>query len=65
MACWWCNVAESFYKLGLIDEYIITIVPKNLGEGISLLPAILQAEDLTLVDIKKFSSKIIQKHYSR
>jgi dihydrofolate reductase len=58
-------LAESFYKLGLIDEYIITIVPSTLGQGIPLLPAILKADDLTLVDTKKFNSGIVQKHYVR
>jgi len=58
-------LAESFYNLGLIDEYIITVIPKKLGEGIPLLPAIVQAEGLTLVDTKKFNSGIEQRHYVR
>lgn len=59
------KLAESFYKLGLIDEYIITIVPTKLSEGIPLLPAIVQAEDMRLVNTKNFASGIVQKHYKR
>ena len=58
-------LAESFYNLGLIDEYIITIVPTALGDGIPLLPAIVQAKGLRLVDTKQFASGIVQKYYKR
>src|SRR5579885_526404 len=44
------KLAESFYKAGYIDEYIITIIPIKLGEGISLLPAIVSGQGIELVN---------------
>lgn len=59
------QLAASFYRLGLIDEYIITIVPDTLGEGIALLPEMVQAKGCVLVDTKCFASGIVQHHYKR
>ena len=59
------RLAESFYDLGLIDEYIITIVPKKLGHGIALPASILAAKDMHLVKSIEFPSGIVQNHYKK
>ncbi|XP_055337731.1 uncharacterized protein YwjB-like [Paramacrobiotus metropolitanus] len=48
------KVIEVFYDHGLIDEYVITVIPKTLGEGIALPKAILDQQglvELECVDI--------------
>ena len=48
------QIVDSFYKLGFIDEYIITVVPGRLGNGIPLTPAIFRANGLRLVEETPF-----------
>lgn len=57
------QLAESFYKLNLIDEIILTILPTTLNEGISLNTAIVAGKDFNLIDTKTFNSGIIQKYF--
>lgn len=58
------QLIDSFYKLGFIDEYIITVMPTRLGTGIELTPAIFRANGLRLVEEIPFaSSGIVQKRY--
>lgn len=58
------QIIESFYKLNLIDEYIIAVMPEKLGEGIALPKQIFQAKDLKLVDTIKYpQSGIVQTYY--
>jgi len=59
------QLVKSFYDAGLIDEYIITIVPKKIGQGIALLPEIVHGQDMKLIDELKWPSGILQKHYAR
>ncbi len=59
------QLIESFYKADSIDEYILTIVPHQLGEGLALPLGIFEGQNLTLVDTKKFPSGVIQKHYKK
>lgn len=59
------KLVQSFYEQGLIDEYIITIVPSVLTEGISLSPAILHGENMVLEDTRMLKSGIIQKRFIR
>lgn len=40
------KVVEDFYRNGLIDEYVITIIPKTLGDGIPLHKPILDKTGL-------------------
>ncbi len=58
------QLVESFYKIGCIDEYILTILPDRLGRGIALPELIFTAKDLRLTkEIKYKHFDIIQKHY--
>lgn len=58
------QLIDSFYKLGFIDEYIITVMPIRLGSGIPLTPAIFHANGLRLVEeIPYPPSGIVQKRY--
>jgi dihydrofolate reductase len=63
------KLAESFYKLGLIDEYEIAVMPKKLGQGIPLLPEIMQGKGMELVKETTWHSGVVkgmvQKVYTR
>ena len=54
------KLAESFYKLGLIDEYEIAVMPKKLGQGIPLPVEILDGRGMKLVKEIKWSSGVVQ-----
>jgi dihydrofolate reductase len=43
------KLVESFEKLGLIDEYVIAVIPEKLGEGIALPQNIVNAQNLKLI----------------
>lgn len=58
------QLIDSFYKLGFIDEYIITVIPTRLGVGIPLTPAIFRANGLRLIEEIPFPpSDVVQKRY--
>jgi len=60
--------AEIVYELmkdNLIDEYIISIIPVMLGNGIRLFHDSRPEENLQLVDCKTFDSGLIQIHYKK
>ncbi len=48
---------------GYIDEYIITVVPRELHEGIALPIPLLTGNNFQLTNTIKFSSDIVQHHY--
>jgi dihydrofolate reductase len=54
------KLAKSFSDHNLIDEIILTIIPKTLGDGISLG---LNLEDFKLIKDEAISDNIIQKTY--
>lgn len=56
------QLAESFAKEGLIDEIILTVVPKTLGAGI---PLSLNFEDFTVNIEKSLMKGLVQKKYLR
>lgn len=58
------ELAHSFEKEGLIDEYIITEIPVELKEGKSL-GIDFSREHIQHVGTKKFKKNIVQKHYTR
>lgn len=58
------ELAQSFEKEGLIDEYIITILPIELKEG-TPLGINFENPQLEEVETKAFKKDIIQKHYVR
>lgn len=58
------QIVASFIKSGLIDEYIISIVPILLGEGIPLFQAPLPEMSLEVVESTLYSSSgLLQVHY--
>lgn len=57
------GIIASFIKSGLIDEYIISIVPIMLGEGIPLFEAPLPKMNFEVVESTLYSSGLLQVHY--
>ncbi len=60
--------AETVQRLlqdDLIDEFIISIIPILLGDGISLFNKRFQEKKLQLVKSKSFEKGLIQLHYLR
>ena len=58
------QIIASFIKNGLIDEYIISIIPTILGEGIPLFQAPLPEMSLEVVESTLYSSSgLLQVHY--
>ena len=58
------ELARSFDKDGLIDEYIITEIPVELKEGVPL-GIDFSDENIQEIETKKFKKDIVQKHYTR
>lgn len=59
------KVARLFMKAGLIDEYIITLIPVVLGKGIKLFEEMPQSTELVLKDTKTFDKGLVQLIYDR
>ncbi|HEY3420670.1 MAG TPA: dihydrofolate reductase family protein [Methanomassiliicoccales archaeon] len=59
------ELIEAFMKERLIDEFIISIHPVVLGEGIPMLRTGLPRQDLDLKGNLTFSSGLIQVHYAK
>ena len=58
------NLISSFINRGLVNEYIITIIPTILGSGISLYQSVTELK-LDLVNTKSYSSGIVELHYKK
>jgi len=57
------NIVKEFLKNNLIDEFIITIIPIVLGEGIPLFLNGYGEHKLKLLNTKSYDSGVIQVHY--
>lgn len=57
------RLITSFLNRGLIDELILTIVPKILGDGIPLFQKIEQLHKVELKSCKSFSDGVVQLTY--
>ncbi|MDP4173519.1 MAG: dihydrofolate reductase family protein [Bacteroidota bacterium] len=57
------EVVKYFLNENLLDEIILSIHPKILGDGIPLFPSPLRETDLILKDVLKFESGLVQLHY--
>lgn len=55
----------SFLQQGLIDEFIISVIPIILGDGIPLFPALSSETQLELVGSASYPSGLVQMHYRR
>lgn len=59
------QLVQSFYDVHLIDEYIIAIIPIDLGQGIALPKGILRGEGLIETGSKTYSNHVVQKYYKQ
>jgi dihydrofolate reductase len=57
------DIAKEFLKHNLIDEFIITIIPIVLGEGIPLFAKGCGEHKLKLLNTKSYDSGVVQLHY--
>jgi len=58
-------LTSSLLQDKLVDEFIISMIPILLGEGIPLFSASRPEEKLTLVNSKQYPSGLLQVHYRR
>jgi dihydrofolate reductase len=59
------TVAQTFARLGLIDEYLIVVHPVILGKGKLLLKDLNVRQNLKLIGTKPFYSGAVELSYSR
>ena len=59
------SIIDEFLKFDLIDEFIITIIPILLGEGIPLFKERSNETKLKLIDVKTFDPGLVQLYYKR
>jgi dihydrofolate reductase len=59
------NLASTFTRLGLIDEYWIYLQPVVLGAGHPLFPPSYTRLPLTLKDTRRFSNGVVRLTYAR
>jgi dihydrofolate reductase len=57
------NLISQFINQRLIDEFVITIVPRLLGKGLPLCPSIVQINKLQLIDSKIYKDGVVQLKY--
>jgi len=58
------ELIEFFMNERLIDEFILTVHPIILGEGLPLFRGSHRQTDLKLLDCKTYESGIVQLSYS-
>lgn len=59
------EIANELMKNNLIDEYIISVIPILLGEGIKLFNDGRPEQRLELLSTKQFAKGLTQLHYKR
>ena len=57
------GLAKYFMKLGLIDEYKLTLHPVILGNGVSLFNSNLTISSLKLLETRTLRSGVVTLHY--
>lgn len=57
------KVVQSFLRLGLIDDVILTTVPVLIGSGVSLFGDIERDIQLEVVNTSGYESGLVQTHY--
>src|SRR5689334_21476339 len=57
------QLITSFIDLHLLDELIITLVPRLLGKGLALCPSIKEVSKLHLLDSKAHEDGVVQLRY--
>ena len=57
------NLITQFINEGLLDELILTVIPKILGKGIPLFNGIIQLDTLELTKHKIYPNSVVQLSY--
>src|SRR5205814_10237189 len=57
------GLIASFLDAGEIDEFVISVIPIFIGEGIPLIAPRHRSVPLKLISIKKFSDGVVSLHY--
>jgi len=57
------GIIASFLDAGEIDEFMIHIIPKFIGEGIPLIAAGRRTMPLKLISTTKFTDGVVKLHY--
>ncbi len=57
------QIAATFQRLGLIDEYRIFVHPVILGAGTPLIPELPSRTALRLVEVRSFGSPVVHLRY--
>ena len=58
------DLIASFLDAGAIDEFIITVIPTFIGEGIPLMTNRHRDIPLDLRSVQQFPDGVVQLHYS-
>ena len=59
------ELTTSFLRAGLVDEYIISVHPVLLGDGIPLFSSSIPEEELVLVKSTQYPRGLLQVHYEK
>jgi dihydrofolate reductase len=58
------GIIASFLDAGEIDEFIINLIPKFIGEGIPLIAPARRTVPLRLISNTKFTDGVVKLHYA-
>jgi dihydrofolate reductase len=58
------GIIASFLDAGEIDEFVISVIPTFIGEGIPLMAAGPRTVPLELISCRKFPDGVVQLHYA-
>jgi dihydrofolate reductase len=58
------GIIGPFLDAGAIDEFIISVIPTFIGEGIPLVAPRRRTVPLQLLSVKKFSDGVVRLHYA-
>lgn len=56
-------LAGSFQSVGLVNEYIVSVIPVVLGSGVGLLGGRGSLDQLRLIDTKRYPDGVLQCRY--
>jgi dihydrofolate reductase len=59
------EIANELMRNNLIDEFIISVIPILLGDGVSLFRGGRPEQSLRLINSKSFEKGLVQLHYSK
>ena len=59
------QIVNQLLKFGLIDEFVISVVPVLLGSGKRLFQDIIPTQNLKLISTQQFETGLVQLKYQR